>query len=230
MVKSSSKQSAPGAGVIASAVAVSLLMLPSEAELTALAKAGRFAPVAPGQWRVVDLVQGYIRHLRETGTTRTTQEVAELCEYSTKMIQRLRGEGWIKPVATNRWELGAVLGGMVKFFRHEHRRGNQSAAEAEVRRQRAREIEIRVAERERRLIDIEEALAAVDALCGIVRTELAGLAARSARDVALRRVIDEQIHFSLQRLAEAMTAVSAALRDGKSLQDAVAGARGGLAA
>src|SRR5579871_2884438 len=164
-----SKTPAPvsGPGIISSAVAVSLLMLESEAELTAIAKAGRFSPVAPGQWRVVDVVQGYIRHLRESGTTRTTGELAELCGLSVKWVQQLRNEGFIKPLAYNRWNVADALAGIVRFFRDENRRSQKNAAQMRIHDARAREIEVRTAERERRLIEMEEALAAIDRFCGI---------------------------------------------------------------
>jgi hypothetical protein len=54
------------AGIIATEVACRLLML-SRQRLDQLAKDGWIARHAPGHWRLIDLVQGYIRFLRDEG-------------------------------------------------------------------------------------------------------------------------------------------------------------------
>jgi phage terminase Nu1 subunit (DNA packaging protein) len=51
------------AGIVSSALAVNLLMLESAAELEALRRQGWFRPVAEGRWKLVELVQGYIKCL-----------------------------------------------------------------------------------------------------------------------------------------------------------------------
>jgi phage terminase Nu1 subunit (DNA packaging protein) len=52
-------------GIVTSAVAVALLMLESQAELLELSREGWFRPVGPDRWKLVDLVQGYIRALEK---------------------------------------------------------------------------------------------------------------------------------------------------------------------
>jgi hypothetical protein len=52
------------AGIVATPVACQLLML-SRQRLDQLAAAGWIARVSKGRWRIVDLVQGYIRYLKD---------------------------------------------------------------------------------------------------------------------------------------------------------------------
>src|SRR5256885_531691 len=61
--------------IISTAVACQLLML-SRQRLDQLAKDGWIARDAPGHWRLLDLVQGYIRFLRDEGR-RTSKSAAD---------------------------------------------------------------------------------------------------------------------------------------------------------
>jgi hypothetical protein len=63
------------ADIITTEVACRLLML-SRRRLDQLAKGGWITRHAPGRWRVLDLVQGYVRFLRDEGR-RTSKSAAE---------------------------------------------------------------------------------------------------------------------------------------------------------
>jgi len=100
----------------------------------------------------------------------------------------------------------------LRYLQHlRARRSNGSAADAAYREARAREIEVRTAERLGRYVAREEFDAMIDALCGMVRAELSGLPARIARgDLALRRIVEAEVNGVLHRLADAAERQAAA--------------------
>jgi hypothetical protein len=208
--------------VVDSEVAVAILMLESEAELERLARQCHVKPVVPGRWPLFDLVRGAIRHLRERSSTWSTPEVAEIWGVSATRVQQIAREGNLAPVRKNAWDKDAVSRLFVRFWRDENRRVSATAAETRVRDARARDIEVKTQERERLLIPTVEAQAAVDGFWGIVRTELAGLAAQCTRDRNWRRVIEDSVNDSLKRIANRCGEIGRALVSGATLGDALA--------
>ncbi len=97
----------------------------------------------------------------------------------------------------------------IRYLRERH--SKPSAADSHLREARAREIEVRTAERLGKLVAVEEFDAMIDELCGVFRTELSGLPARVTRDVALRRTIEREINGMLGRIADIAEANAARL-------------------
>ena len=144
----------------------------------------------------------------------TTTVACELLMLTEARLRALEGDGWIGRIGKNQWPLVATMQGYLRFLRADGRRTNKSAAESRVRDARAREIEIRTAEHMRRLIQIDEALETVDAVCGAVRTELAGLPARITLDLLLRNKIEMELNGSLSRIADRFEQEADTLRKG----------------
>jgi hypothetical protein len=210
-------------GLIAGAMVISVLMLGSPADLTRLVREGWFkaVPGAPDRYRLIEVVQGYVRALHAQAGTATTREVGALLEISGERIRQLAAEGWFKSVGKDRWNRDEVVRGYCKFLRAEDRRSTRSAAENRVRDAKAREIEMRLAERGRELIAFEEAEGALETIVGMVRTEMGGVAARVTRDLNLRRAIEKAIDDGLARIVTLLAKEVAALRTGNSAAFAV---------
>ena len=83
------------------------------------------------------------------------------------------------------------------------RRSNGSAAADALRAAKAREIEIRTAERERKLIAVEELNIAWDFCIGVLVTNLNCVPARCTRDLALRQTIEHEIDVARSTAADA---------------------------
>jgi hypothetical protein len=209
------------AGLVSSAVAVSLLMLPTPSELSRLSREGWFKPAGKDRWRVVEIVQGMIRALQAHQGIATTQELIAVLEITGTRIGQLAAEGWFKPIAKNRWNRDEVYRGYLKFLKSDDRRSTKSAAENRVRDAKAREIEMRIAERERDLIRYEEAETALEAVVGMVRTEMGGVAARVTRDLPMRRAIEKAINEGLTRIVDRLAVEVAALQKGDGPAGAV---------
>ena len=99
--------------------------------------------------------------------------------------------------------------GYIRYLRERHSKPN--AANSHLREARAREIEVRTAERLGKLVAVEEFDAMIDAICGTFRTELSGLPARVTRDVTLRRTMEREITGMLDRIADIAEATAARL-------------------
>jgi hypothetical protein len=126
-----------------------------------------------------------VNHLEVSGAT-----LADWCGVSPKRIDQLLAEGIVHREAKGRYKLKSNVAAVFRWLRNDQRRSARSEADAEWRRQRAREIELRVAARERELIPICLAFEIVDDIIGFVRSEIGGAPARITRDLALRKQID----------------------------------------
>jgi hypothetical protein len=108
----------------------------------------------------------------------------------------------ILPSGCREFSLVDGVQGYIRFLRDETRRQNVSAADSRVRDARARDIEVRTQQRLGRLVPLEVYEEMIDNLCGVVRSEFAGLAAAVTRDLPLRRAIERDVNARLRRIAE----------------------------
>lgn len=182
------------------AVAANLLKT-SEDEIRDLSKRHVLPPIRKGQLPLIETVQRYVEHKRDG--RRSVHLAGPLIGKSAQWIRRLIAEGFI-PKQTD----GTVLErdvylGYIRWLTDEQRRATKVAAESRVRDARAREIELRIAEREGRLIEIVDMEEVLDEYGGMLRAELSGLPARVTRDLVLRRTIEQAIEDILNRVTAA---------------------------
>jgi hypothetical protein len=144
----------------------------------------------------------------------TIEAAAKLLMVSGQWVRDLQKAGHIPRGPRGKVSLVGAVQGYIGFLKQEERRTSKSAADSRVRDARATEIEQRIAERDRRLIPVEEAEAAVDSLAATVRSEFTGLPARAFRDLALRRQLETEVNGSFERVAEKLSALGGALRKG----------------
>jgi phage terminase Nu1 subunit (DNA packaging protein) len=82
------------------------------------------------------------------------------------------------------------------------RRSNDSAAADALRAARAREIEVRTAEREHKLVPLEELNFAWDFCLGTLVSNLSSVPARCTRDLVLRQTIEREIDLARNATAD----------------------------
>ncbi|HEV8503706.1 MAG TPA: hypothetical protein VGR63_19195 [Casimicrobiaceae bacterium] len=148
------------------------------------------------------------------GSLMTAEMAARLLMKSAERIRQLSREGWIPKHGTGantRYALVDVVQGYIRFRDDVEKRQTKTAAATRISDARAREIELRTAIREGRLIDLDEALEAVEDLVGLLRSELSGLPARCTRDLQLRRTIETARNDILDRIADLATQKAAAM-------------------
>jgi hypothetical protein len=80
-------------------------------------------------------------------------------------------------------------------LRSEHRHSPRAAADADHTSAKAALLRLRIAEKKRELIPLEEAVGHMDEVVGLFVSRLSGFAARcGGRDLAARRVIDQAVY------------------------------------
>lgn len=145
----------------------------------------------------------------------TVDQAAKLILMTPDRVRQLAKEGWIDKPARGAYLLVSVVQGYIRFLREDARRSSKSAADSRLKDAKLEEIALRVAEKKRELVPIEDALAVVDFVVGKVRSEFSGLPASVTRDLDLRDKIDERLNEVLTRLADAAREAGDAARSGR---------------
>lgn len=156
----------------------------------------------------------------ETGVI-TRETAAKLLMLTPRHIARLVADGWIKKSADDRYTVVGCVQGYIGYLKDESRRNSQRSAVTEKDAARTREIELRIAMRERTLVGVDEAQVVCDAVIGAVRAEVDGLPARMRRDRALREELQKLLDGILIRAADRLDQEMRALRQGVAPSEAV---------
>jgi hypothetical protein len=120
----------------------------------------------------------------------TLEQACRLVMLSNERIRQLVKDGYIPKPAKNSYPLVGVVQGYIRFLRDEDRRSSKTAAESGLKAARQKEVELRIAERSRDLIDVREHSDIVDEMAGMFVAGLSALPARVTKDMAMRREIE----------------------------------------
>ena len=94
----------------------------------------------------------------------------------------------------------------LRFLRRERRQSPRSEADADLQRAKSELIRLRIAEKQRHLIPLEEAVGHMDEVVGLFISRLSGFAARcGGRDLAARRAIEQAVYDLRLEISEAAT-------------------------
>jgi hypothetical protein len=148
--------------------------------------------------------------------------MGRLLDLSTEWLRRLAVAGWFPKATADGYQIAPTVQGYIKSLKDENSRASKSASVSRLQDAKTQEVAIRIAERNRELIPVEDAEAALDHLLATVRAELSGLPARITRDLPLRRSIEQEVNGSLARMADALDASGASARTGRDVSAAVA--------
>lgn len=144
-------------------------------------------------------------------------QAARLLMIGAERVRQLIKAGYIPRERPGFVSLVGAVQGYIKFRDDAERRSTKTAADSEVRRERAREIKMRNDERERKLIPIEDATAALDFLVGTVRESTNSIPARVTRDLELRRKIEAEVNAAQESIAKALSASADVVAKGGEL-------------
>jgi hypothetical protein len=120
----------------------------------------------------------------------TLEQACRLVMLSNERIRQLVKDGYIPKPAKNSYPLVGVVQGYIRFLRDEDRRSSKTAAESGLKAARQKEVELRIAERSRDLIDVREHSDIVDEMAGMFVAGLSALPARVTKDMSMRRQIE----------------------------------------
>lgn len=152
----------------------------------------------------------------EQANTITAEVAAKLIRLKERRFYQLVSEGWIKKPYT----VVSVVHGYLDFKEDAEKRAQLKAADNEVRRARAREIELRTAKSERELVPAEEADALVQMIVGQITAKLQGLPARYTRDVTERNRLETLVDDIRTEVADLAAQYAENFRSGGELAPA----------
>lgn len=153
----------------------------------------------------------------------TLEVAARLLMLSTERIRQLNKAGFIPMPKRGMTTIVGAVQGYIRYLRDEANKTSKSKAAEEAVSARAEEIRIKIAERKRDLIPIEEATLAMDLLVGRVVREMDGAAARITRDMTLRRQIEADTHGAKTRIADYLGTVKEFAATGREPDAALGG-------
>lgn len=139
---------------------------------------------------------------------------AKLLMLTPRHLSRLVSDGWIKKTDSDKFTVVGCVQGYISYLKDETRRNSQKSSQSKAAGARAREIELRIAQREGELIEADAACAAMMTLAGTVRSSLDGLPARFTRDLRERDRLRKEIDDILEGVARALDVAGQAVRTG----------------
>ena len=110
--------------------------------------------------------------------------------------------GFLKKVGTGRYRVADVAQAALKFRESEDRQSSQTTETRRVQTARAKEIELRTARAQGKLIDVDDLEAWMAEVLGMFRSQLWGLPAASTRDLALRAEIQRHLDDALDGIEQ----------------------------
>jgi hypothetical protein len=178
-----------------------------------------YIPRPKGQvYEIAPLVQGFCRFLSSGEVT--IKDAAGLIGTSDEWVRRLISEGAIQRNERDNVTREQVVGGYIAWLKDEKRRSSQTATLTALQAARQREVELRTAIIDRRVVDLDEAKEALDQIVGTYRAELSGLASRVTKDIPLRRKIEAELDATLHRIAVLLDKTAGALEAGGQADEA----------
>ncbi len=148
---------------------------------------------------------------KQLPTAVSVSEAAALFDRTPRWLQSLAAAGFVAKAERGRYSLASVCRGVLGYYEDQLAKTSKGAVAYRATIARTKEIELRIAERQRHLIPLEDARAEMSAVVSEVRAEIAGMGARITRDMELRRQIDSEADGILKRLAERAEKASVAL-------------------
>ena len=148
----------------------------------------------------------------------SVKKLAEVLGIGERWIQQLEKQGVIAKTRHGRYLLAESVQAYIKFkVGSEVARAVpvESNAGERVKAERARKLKLENDEKELRLVQTPDAVAALDAIVGPLRADLAGVPARVTSDVSERRRIEDAIDTVLRRLADRFAKAGSDLRAGR---------------
>jgi hypothetical protein len=127
------------------------------------------------------------------------EQLAGLLQVSAAWVRRLTHEGTLQKV-DGRYRLVDSVQAYLRYVRDEQRRTGKAEATNRVLEARAHDIEVRTRQREKKLIETDDAINVLDQIVGIVLTEISQLPARTS-DLKARQIIDSEVRKMRDRIA-----------------------------
>ncbi|WP_155734628.1 hypothetical protein [Brucella intermedia] len=147
--------------------------------------------------------------------TLTAGQIAALLTLSIERVRQLVNAGYIPRIGKAKYPVVGAVQGYIRFLKDEEKRTSKSAADDNLKAARQREVELRIAKEEGRLVEMDDVEAVSSSILATLRAELAGLPASVTRDVKLREEIEKGLNGAFARSQNKFREASEALRSGR---------------
>jgi phage terminase Nu1 subunit (DNA packaging protein) len=154
----------------------------------------------------------------DEGTSSSTIPIdvaAKLLMVTPEWVRRLTKDGWISKADRGRYRVVDVVQGYIRFLRDEARRSSKSAAHSRLQDIRARKEELNVAQTERELVPLADAMTLIDEIAGTVVARINAIPARMTRNMDERARLQREIDEALAEVADRIAKLGSALRSGR---------------
>ena len=148
----------------------------------------------------------------------SVKKLAAILGIGERWVQQLERQGVLKKAGHGRYHLAESVQSYIAFkVKSEVARAvpEETDAGERVKAERARKLRLENDEKELLLVQTPDAVAALDAIVGPLRADLAGVPARVTSDVVLRRQIEDAIDSVLRGFADRSAKAGADLRAGR---------------
>ncbi|EPE98439.1 hypothetical protein [Rhizobium grahamii] len=141
-------------------------------------------------------------------------EAARLLMVSDERLRQLVKLSYIKPSVRGHYEHDDVIQGYIKFLKDEERKGSKVAAQSRMQDAKTAEIELRLAEKQRSVIPLDDAIYAIEFAAAKFRDAMLSLPARFTRDMGERRKLEALVHEEVNNIGKAFGSARRYVRDG----------------
>ncbi len=142
------------------------------------------------------------------------QALARHIDVSQPRIAQFVRDGTFQRLKNGKLDLDDCRIRYIRWLRDDSRKSTAAQAQSRLRDVRTREVEMRIAREEGRIVEMESVEAVVSDVLGTFRSELASLPAACTRDLALRATIEKQVNGAIDRCRERFEKAELALRTG----------------
>lgn len=149
-------------------------------------------------------------------------EMAEILGVTTRWLRQMATEGVVPAEGRGRFRVGATVRAYATFLKEGTEKKTGSTSMDELRQEKALEIRMNRARKDRELIAIDEALSTADEIAGVFVAYLSGLPAEITGVPRERQRLNEIIDRGRLRLADRFAEKIEALRTGKEDSNAEA--------
>jgi hypothetical protein len=147
----------------------------------------------------------------------TGADAARLIGKSFPWLKRLVDEGFVKQTGQT-YSPAEVACGYIKFLLDDQRRSAKTTTQTTLQLAKAKEIELRIAREDHNIIELDEALGAIDEVIGALKSDLIGLGASVSRDASVRARVDDRITEILQRATTRLQLAGRAIKGGQVVE------------
>jgi hypothetical protein len=146
--------------------------------------------------------------MKEKSQNITVQGAAKLLMVTARHVQRLAKDGWIsKPYTV----LG-VVHGYIKWRNESERLNTQKSTRAGADEVRTKLLQLRLDQESKKVIPLDEALNAVNFVCGTLKSEFVGFPAAVTRDRTERARLEDAVDAIFTRAVERIEEEAARIR------------------